>query len=280
MNSVNAAAPAPVPDGTYRVSSLSGHSSTTTEAISLSFNGKQLSATAGCNTMTGTYSIDGTLLKVQLTSTLMACSPASVMDDETWLANFLQLAPTITVDTDQVLLTSSDTAGVAMVLERQPDVADAALSGTSWLLGTVVRNDIAASVPDGVAATLSIADGRLTMGAGCNGLGGDVVVNDDTLLVSPVIGTQIFCDDARNDVETLLGSVVQGQVTYLITGPQLTITGADGTQLIFTEDSAVTGSDATESASAPSVDLGTDVFETPARTASTTPDVSVPGPTA
>jgi heat shock protein HslJ len=81
--------------------------------VSLSFEEGRVAAQAGCNTMSGSFTIDGDELQVeQLAQTQMACDQP-LMDQDTWVAEFLDGDPTITLDGDQLTLVED---GVTMSL--------------------------------------------------------------------------------------------------------------------------------------------------------------------
>ncbi len=78
--------------------------------VVLTFDGNgRVSAIAGCNTLSGSYTVEDEQLVVgeELAMTRMACSP-ELMDQDTWLAELLTSNPTIVVDGDTLTLTADD----------------------------------------------------------------------------------------------------------------------------------------------------------------------------
>lgn len=77
--------------------------------ISLSFEDERISANAGCNTQNGEVEVaDGQLrLTGQMVSTMMGCEEP-LMDQDQWLAGFLEADPDVTLDGDAMTLTTGD----------------------------------------------------------------------------------------------------------------------------------------------------------------------------
>ncbi len=72
--------------------------------ITLVFTGDSVSAAAGCNTMTGGYTIaDDTLQVATLAQAAMAC-PNDLMAQDQWLTGFLEGGPTATLIHDVLTL--------------------------------------------------------------------------------------------------------------------------------------------------------------------------------
>ncbi len=74
---------------------------------------------------------------------------------------------------------------------------------------------------------------RITIDAQCNGIGGTVEVGPDTLTISQLVSTKMYCDDPRGAMESLLTEVFNGRVDYVIEQNRLTVTRTDGTGLVF-----------------------------------------------
>jgi heat shock protein HslJ len=89
---------------TFVSTALEGRELVAGSTISLSFEEGRVAAQAGCNTLSGGFTIDGDELDVeQLAQTQMACDQP-LMDQDTWLAAFLGDDPTITLEGDQLTL--------------------------------------------------------------------------------------------------------------------------------------------------------------------------------
>lgn len=78
-------------------------------AVEMTFTATSLSARAGCNTMNGSATIDGTELVVgALASTMMACEDP-LAEQDAWLSGFLTSKPVIAWDGEEVWLTHDQT---------------------------------------------------------------------------------------------------------------------------------------------------------------------------
>jgi len=206
-------------------------------AVRLTFDGGQLSANAGCNIMSGAYTLDGDQIQVDmLAMTEMGCEEP-VMDQDQWLADFLSSDPTYVLDGNDLTLTSGTT--VMTMLDRVEAEPDQALTGTTWQLTTIFSggpDGVAVSIPEGVVATLAFNDdGSVNVSPGCNSGSGAYTVEGDTIAFGPIALTRMACAGAagqvENDVLLILGSE---QVQFAIESSSLTLTNADGSGLQFT----------------------------------------------
>ena len=180
--SVRARRPAPRPptlDGhTYLSTAIEGAILVPGTQVRLTFADGNLNATAGCNTMGGTYSIDGEPARdhpaVHDRDGLRRRPPAPgrvaravpgrghVRRSE---------ADTLTLTDGTIRLT---------LLDKEVATPDQPLEGTSWVLDGIVSGDAVSSVPAGVTAAIQIAAGRVEVNAGCNTGGGTVQVTADS----------------------------------------------------------------------------------------------------
>ena len=191
-------------------------------AIRISFEEDHLSASAGCNTVGGAYTVENGLLSVsEPSATLMACDPKLMTQDDQ-LIGFLTDDPSITVSGDVLTLTGAD---VTVEMRQDSGEDGAPLVGTSWTLDSIVDGDTAASVPSGVEPpTLEISDaGEAVVFTGCNRGGASVEVSDASLTFGPLRLTRMACGDAATGVEASVTSVIDGKVDYSINGDVLTV---------------------------------------------------------
>ena len=93
---------------TFVSTSVTGHSLVPGTTVTLSFEGPTLAASAGCNTMSGAYTLDNSTLRwtgLPL-STLIGCEPALAAQDQ-WLTNFLYTGAAASLTGNQLTLTSN-----------------------------------------------------------------------------------------------------------------------------------------------------------------------------
>lgn len=195
--------------------------------IRLSLDAGNLGANAGCNSMSGAYSLDGDVLVVDmLASTEMACDPALMAQDQ-MLANFLTSRPRVALNGNDLVLTSGET--VMTMLDEEEATPDQALVGTVWTLDSIIEGDAVSSVPMGVTATLTFADdGTVAIQPGCNTGRSDYTIDGDTITFGPVALTRMACEGAAGQVENAVLAVLDsGPLDFTIDGGRLTLQGPD-----------------------------------------------------
>ena len=222
------AAGAPSPSGasldgrTFLSTGIEGAGLVPDTQVRLRFADGNLNAQAGCNIMGGAYMIEGDRLRTtQLSMTEMGCDGPRQAQDE-WLAAFLGNM-TFTLDGDRLVLTDGT---VRLTLtDKEVVTPDQSLEGTRWVLDGIVSGDAVSSVPVGVTASITIANGRVDVEAGCNMGGGPVEVTADTLTFGPIATTKMACEAGLASVESVVLSVLSGTVDYTIDADVLTLDG-------------------------------------------------------
>lgn len=204
--------------------------------VRLTFDDGRLSASAGCNIIGGTLTIDGDRLVFSGASmTEMAC-PEPRMGQDQWLIDFLGSSPTFVLDGSNLTLTSGTT--VVTLLDREVAEPDQPLVGPTWSLTTIVNGDVASSVQPGVSASFIFADdGTFSFHDGCNSGGGEYVVDGDQMSFGEVITTKMACAGAAGQVEQAVLAVINfnGTVAFAIDAGSLSFTsGMAGLQFSST----------------------------------------------
>ncbi|OGO55746.1 MAG: hypothetical protein A2V85_02230 [Chloroflexi bacterium RBG_16_72_14] len=197
--------------------------------VRIAFAGGNIAANAGCNSMSGSYTIVGDRLDVDLLAmTEMACEEP-LMAQDGWVAALLDGA-TITLDGDTLTLAKD---GVALTLQdREVADPDRPLLGTRWVVDGLISGDAVSSVPQGVTAALVFADGRVDVEAGCNTGSGTVRIDGATIVFGPIALTKMACGEAAMAVEQAVTTVLTGEAGYAIEAGSLTLTnGAAGLML-------------------------------------------------
>ena len=209
-------------DRSFLSSNVDGQTLVDGTQITLTFTADTVSAVAGCNTMTGNYTIeDGTLKVDTMAQTRMACDPDTTSQD-VWLQALLASRPAVTLSTNELVLKGGDTT---LTLRDRTKVANEnALDGRSWDLVTLD----AAQAPEG--AYLSIAGGQLYLATGCNRGFGTVTVTDTAIEVGPIALTRRSCDPALNEWEQSLTTFLTGSLEYDVSGADVTLD--NGTQTL------------------------------------------------
>lgn len=216
---------------TFLGTAVEGHELVPDSGLTLEFGPDGVSGTGGCNRLVAApWSLEGHVLVVTgpLGMTEMACEPAALMDQDTWLADLLTARPTVAVDGATLTLTSGNV--VLTLTDREVADPDRELEGTAWELESLVTADAVSTVPLGVTTpTLTIEAGRLAAHLGCNRGMGEVTVGDGTLEIAALATTRMACEGDAGDVERHLTKVLDGTVEFAIEADQLTLTnGASG----------------------------------------------------
>ena len=207
---------------------VTGHRLVAGSQIRLNFDGDRLGASAGCNQLGGTWSIDGDVLVVpdEMVMTEMACDPPALMDQDTWLASFLTSRPSVALDGDTLALTGGDVT--ITLLDREVADPDRPLEGTKWVVDGLVSADAVSSVPSDIRVpTVQFDGGQVSVETGCNTGSGEYEVTADEITFGPLVTTRIGCDEPTASVEAQVVGVLDGTVTYEIEAGTLTLTNGD-----------------------------------------------------
>lgn len=222
--------PAALGGRTFLSTSVEGYELVDGTQIQLTFDGANISAAGGCNQIASTWSLDGDVLIVtEPVMTMMACQPAALMDQDTWLSSVLTSNPTVVLDGDTLTL-SADGAVVTLV-DREVADPDRPLEGTTWNLEGIVSNDAVSSVAaGGRIPTLRFDGGTLALDTGCNRGTGAYELADADIVVQPIATTRAACiDPAATATEQAMLVTLDGTVAYAIEADVLTLTnGGNG----------------------------------------------------
>jgi heat shock protein HslJ len=198
--------------------------------INMTFLADSMSVSSGCNSMTGGFEIDEDVLTAgPFAATMMACEQP-LMDQDTWLSEFLSSLPTIALDGETLTLAGGDTT--ITLDELQPSE----LVDTTWTVTGTVANEAVSSVPADSTASIMIApDDSVSVDTGCNTGSGIVEITDTTLTFGPIAITKKACPPELTALENSVLSVLQGEVTYTIDGDTLSLRSGDGADEIGLE---------------------------------------------
>ena len=192
-----------------------------------------LTGSAGCNTYTASYKVNGNQIQIgSAASTMMFCSePDGVMDQETAYLKALESANTYEIIGDQLTLRTADGATAAMYQAVQPTP----LVGTQWQL-TAYNNGkggVVSTVSGSQVTALFSEDGKLTGSAGCNNYTAAYKATGDQIQISQAASTLMMCAEPQGvmEQETAYLQAIGKAATYQIEGDQLTLRGSDGATL-------------------------------------------------
>lgn len=227
-------APPTLAGRTFLSTGVDGRALVAGSRIQLRFaDGADLGASAGCNTIGGTYRLDGNVLVVTAGGmTEMGCDPERHQQDD-WLAAFLSSRPTFSLDGNDLTLGSGGTT--IRLLDREVAEPDLPIAGPVWTLDSIISGDAVSSVPGGVVATLTVhPDGTVELSPGCNGGSSTITTQGDQLRFGPILTTKMACQGPAGDVErTVLGVLGGGPLTFSIDASVLTLRDPNGNGLGF-----------------------------------------------
>jgi heat shock protein HslJ len=191
--------------------------------IRISFDDGQLGASAGCNTMGGTYRIEGGVLVFEGGGmTEMGCDePRHAQDD--WLMGVLGSRPTVAQSGTDLTLSADGT--VITLQDREVAEPDLPLTGTIWTVDSIISGEAVSSVPGGAVATITFSDdGQVEVNTGCNQGAGRFEVTNGTLRFIDVAVTEMACDGPGGQLEAAVLPVLGADgLTWAIDAGTLTL---------------------------------------------------------
>jgi len=205
-----------------------------THRITLVLEGERVGGSAACNSYGGPVGIDGDQFEARdLAVTEMACEPP-VMAAEAAYLDALGRVDTIRREDGRLVL-----AGPSIELRFDPlaPVPTSQLLDTPWELDTVIRGDVASSVP-GPAATLRIgSDGSLAGETGCRSFRGRYVLRGDEIHVTELAvdgaATAGVCTDEGVEQDRVVLEVLGDGFRAQVEGDRLTLTSAGPDALVY-----------------------------------------------
>lgn len=205
--------------------------------IQLRFDGKNIGASAGCNSMGGPYTIEGDTLRVtEMGMTEMGCDPAR-HEQDSFVAALLTDSPTVTLVGD-TLTVESGTVRLEL-LDATVANPDVAIVGTLWEVTGFIDGQAATSMNVARAGTLTFTDESTMSGFdGCGDFSAPVEVSDGST-GGPVDGdgevqfgsvdrlTTAGCADA--EYASMLHAVFDaGDATIIVDGQNMTLMSRTG----------------------------------------------------
>jgi heat shock protein HslJ len=189
----------------------------------------QLGGVSFCNHYSGTYRLDGDALGIDgLGGTEMGCEPDVLAAESAYVAA-LGAAETARIDDEDLVLTGD---GTTLRFRRVPPVPTSELTGTDWVLSTLVEGQTASSVAGGSTLRLG-AEGTVTGTTACRGFSGTWTASGDELTVTGLVTEDAACPEElrRQDEHEL--AVLGSTATVDITEDRLTLTGPSGDGLVY-----------------------------------------------
>ena len=186
----------------------------------------QLAGSTGCNQFSGTYSISGKKLTIEVgPMTLMACDEPVMKQEQDFL---VALAATSTYIVDNNTLTLEGESGkeLATFVLLSP----AALANTQWIV-TMYNNGkqaVVSVLPVSGMTALFDSGGILTGYAGCNNYNTTYVAKGNTIAIKLPASTMKACPQELMDQEQAYFAALQNASTYTLGADSLELRSDDG----------------------------------------------------
>ncbi len=188
----------------------------------------RVAGSGGCNRYFASYTVDGGNLAIgQAGSTMMACEPMELMQQEAQFLATLGSAATWQVEGD--MLTISDAAGAPIATFQASEPAS--LTGTTWT-ATGYNNGkqaVVSLLADTTITATFAEDGKLNGSAGCNNFMTTYTVDGANITIQPAASTRKLCPgEGIMEQETQFLTALTTAATWRIDGETLELRTADG----------------------------------------------------
>ncbi len=188
----------------------------------------QMGGSGGCNRYFASYTIDGGNLTIgQAGSTMMACEPVEVMEQEAHFLAALGAAAAWQIEGDT--LTISDADGAPVITFQASETAS--LTGGTWS-ATNYNNGkeaVVSLVADSTITATFTEDGQLNGSAGCNNFMTSYTLDGQNITIQPAATTRKMCPgEGVMEQETLFLTALTTAATWSISGNELELRTADG----------------------------------------------------
>ncbi|MGW0737255.1 META domain-containing protein [Streptomyces sp. NPDC002851] len=110
------------------------------------------------------------------------------------------------------------------------------VTGTHWTVDSVTLGGKKTEVPGTKAHVSFDSKGRASGNFGCNGFGGNVSIEGDTIKVDKVAKTEMSCGEKIDDLEAALTDALQGKLKAKVSGDSLTLTTEKGDSITLTAE--------------------------------------------
>jgi heat shock protein HslJ len=125
--------------------------------------------------------------------------------------------------------------GLALAQTEEPYAAE----DTEWTLSSYVEAGTEMLVPDGVETTLLLSGGQAGGSGGCNNYFGSYVIGAETLTISELGITQMFCEDPAGSVENAYLALLGDVAGWAVDGTVLSLSDSTGAVTLLFGDAPV-----------------------------------------
>lgn len=195
--------------------------------ITLSFSDRA-GGSAGCNQYSFDYRTSGGDIAItDLVSTTMACDDSDLMEQESEYLRVLNEVERYEINNGE--LTLSGTGGSTVRFVPAPEVADASLTETTWMVEGIIDGDIARSLYTGNEITVRFEGDRIVIESEseCEEISAPFSL-DGGRIVAGGLPVQPNCvtSDFEEDLSAVL-TTLRSQPTYTLEGSALRFEGPD-----------------------------------------------------
>jgi heat shock protein HslJ len=188
----------------------------------------QMAGSGGCNRYFASYTVDGSNLTIgQAGSTMMACEPVEVMEQEAQFLAALGSVATWQIDGDTLTISNADGAPLMTFQASQP----ASLTGGTWSATGYNngREAVVSLVADTTITANFTEDGQLNGSAGCNNFMTSYTLDGQNITIQPAATTRKMCPgEGVMEQEAQFLAALTTAATWSISGNELELRTADG----------------------------------------------------
>jgi heat shock protein HslJ len=202
--------------------------------IDLTFDAQKAHGTSGCNTYSGSYTVDGDGLTFgPLASTQMACDQP-LMDLESAYLAALGDVTGFSVTVGKTLLLTGGGTDLSFSAETSLP-----LTGTVWRATSISSNNAVSSTIAGTEVTAEFGTyGTLSGSDGCNRYHAEYSTSGTSLTVGTIAGTLMACEPDVDQQAQDFRHAMESASAYEISGTSLTILDDSGNALLTFEGAA------------------------------------------
>jgi len=194
--------------------------------ITAVFSPTHLSGTSGCNRYGSPYDTNGSSIQIsEIAATAMDC-PTPLMEQEAQFLEALPQATTFSVTEDELVMETAVSTLTFRKLQPLP------LEGTSWHLAGIAQDGVVIETWMDEGITAVFANGTLSGKTGCNDYSGSYRQDGDSVALSEIGSSKIFCDDERNQREIQFLTALKTAVRYTTSLHNLTLLDTDNNILL------------------------------------------------
>jgi heat shock protein HslJ len=202
--------------------------------ITLSFADGNAGGTAACNGYGTSYEITGSEITFsELIWTEMACIPEEVMESEQAYLAALPRVGTFAISNDTLTLSGE---GVELVFDGLPPVPIGELTGTVWVLESLVEGDAVSSVSGDRARLELFTDGSMLGSTGCRSVNGAYTMSGAEVVITEM-SAQGECAQELAAQDSHILTVLGDAFRVTVDGQVLTLDSSDGLGLVYRADS-------------------------------------------